>query len=172
MRTTGANSSSEMSGGRERRSLSAMGRLAAPVVALVLLTILPPAAAVAQVRDPAVDQYVESVPGAGGGNGAPEGGAGGGLPSGVKRQIAKEGGADAEALAAVASSPALGAPKQADRPSARADSRTGPKSDPSALHAIASAAGGDGNSGGWLLAGIAALTAALAGAALVRKRSH
>jgi hypothetical protein len=150
-----------------------MGRVAAPVVALVLLTILPPAAAVAQVRDPAVDQYVESVPGAGGGTGTPNGGTGqdgAGLPPGVKRQIERSGGADAPALAAVASSPALGAPKQADSPKAGAKLRSGSESSPSALRSVASAAGGDGNSSGWLLAGLALLTAALAGTAFARTR--
>jgi hypothetical protein len=170
MRSRGANWKSGPSGGRGLRSLPAIGRVAAPVVALVLLMILPPAATAAPVRDPAVEQYVESVPGADGGDSTPGGGprSGGGLPSDVQRQIQQEGGADAAALKAVASSAALGAPKKGR--AAAAHLPRGSEPSRSALGAVASAAtSGDGNSGGWLIAGIAALTAALAATALARR---
>jgi hypothetical protein len=172
MSTTGASWTSGPSGARRPRPLSAVGRVAAPVVALVLLTILPPAVAVAQVRDPAVDQYVESVPGAGGGDGTSEGGSprdGSGLPPRVQSRIESRGGDDAAALEAVGTSPALGAPKRAPKNETRIGSPGGSKSTPSALDAIASAASGDGSSGGWLLAGLAVLTAALGGMALARR---
>ncbi len=150
-----------------------MGRVAAPVVALVLLTILPPAAAVAQVRDPAVDQYVESVPGATGDTGTPKGGAGpdgGGLPSDLKRQIESEGGADAAALEAVGSSPELGSSASGRRQTAAGDLPHGSGDSPSTLDAVASATvSGDGNAGGWLLAGLAVLTAALGATAFARR---
>ena len=172
MRRTGANGSSGPNGRREPRSLAAIGRVAAPVVALVLLTMLPPVAAAAPVKDPAVDQYVESVPAADGGNGSDPRSGSGGLPPRVARQIEQSGGRDAEALKAVGSSPALGAPsKERGGREARSATRAEPQGNPSALDAIASAAGGDSNSGGWLLAGIALLTVALSATALARRRS-
>jgi len=171
MRRTGAIWTSGPGRRGESRSLPAIGRVAS-VVALVLLTILPPVAAAAPVKEPAVDQYVESVPGADGGNGAAPRSGAGGLPPRIERQIERRGGQDAEALEAVGSSPALGAPSQ-DRGhrEAGAATRAEPQGNPSALDAIASAAGGDGNSGGWLLAGIALLTVALSATALARRRS-
>jgi hypothetical protein len=143
------------------------------VVALVLLTILPPVAAAAPVKEPAVDQYVESVPRADGGNDAAprqdrE------LPPSLEEQIQQTGGEDAAALEAVAESPALGAPAErrggGDRES-KAAIRAQSRSEPSTLDAVASAASGDGNSGAWLLAALAVLTATLAGAAVARRRS-
>ena len=177
MRTTGANWSQGPSGARERRSLPAIGRVLAPVVALVLLTMLPPGASAAPVKDPAVDQYVESVPGAGGDrapNTEPRSG-GERLPADVRSEIKSAGGRDAEALAAVASSPALGAPR-ADRDGegggSSGDSGSVSKGPPSAIDAVTSAAAsGDGDASGWLIAGLALLTAALAGTALARRRS-
>lgn len=132
--------------------------------------MLPPAAAVAQVKDPAVDQYVESVPGANGDTGAPKGG---GLPSDLQRQIESEGGADAAALEAVGSSPALGAPAPRRGHAAAGDLPHGSDDSPSTLDALASATvSGDGNTGGWLLAGLAVLTVALAGTALASHRKR
>ena len=93
MRGTRANRRNEPNGRRERRSLSA-ARVAAPVMALVLLTILPPAGMAAPSNDPAVDQYVESVPGAGGDrapNSEPRSG-GERLPSDVSSEIERSGG--------------------------------------------------------------------------------
>jgi hypothetical protein len=149
-----------------------MGRAAAPVVALVLLTILPPAATAAPVRDPAVEQYVESVPGADGdGRGDNQPGSGGGLPADLKRQIERDGGAEAQALESLASSRELGAPTTRRE---RHDGPVLPGADhgPSTLDAVSSAAvGGGGSSGGWVLAGIALLTAALGATALARRRS-
>ena len=121
--------------------------------------------------DPAVDQYVESVPTSGGDPRKP---GGGGLPPGVKRQLEREGGADAAALEAVASSGALGAPaSDGRRRASKADaSDSGSNPRPSALEALTSAAvSDDGSAGGWLIAGLALLTVALAGTALARRRS-
>jgi hypothetical protein len=149
-----------------------MGRWAAPVVALVLLTILPPAATAAPVREPAVEQYVESVPGAGGdGRGEDQPGSGGGLPSDLKRQIERDGGADAQALETLASSRELGAPATAGRKRDDGAGLSGAaERSPSALDAVGSAAlGGGGSSGGWVLAGIALLTAVVGGTALARR---
>jgi hypothetical protein len=142
-------------------------------MALVLLTILPPAGAAAQGNDPAVGQYVESVPSTDGDrapNNEPRSG-GGDLPSGVSREIQREGGEDAEALEAVGTSPALGAPEKDGERRDGAGSSDVSTSDPSAVRAVASAAGGDGGASGWLLGGLVLLTAVLAGTALARKRS-
>ncbi|HEV7846235.1 MAG TPA: hypothetical protein VGO83_08275 [Thermoleophilaceae bacterium] len=123
-----------------------------------------------------MEQYVESVPGAhGGGPGKTPSGSGGGLPTQVQRQIEREGGADAGALQAVASSAELGAPATAPskrRDGASASLRRAADPGPSAIDAVESAALGEhGSSGGWVLLGIALLTAALAATALAR-RSH
>jgi hypothetical protein len=142
-------------------------------MALVLLTILPPAGMAAPSRDPAVNQYVESVPGAGGDrapNTEPRSG-GEELPSGVRSEIEASGGEDAEALEAVASSPALGAPRADRDRDGDSGSRADPKGPPSTIGAVTSAAAsGDGDASGWLLGGIALLTVALAGTALARRR--
>jgi hypothetical protein len=151
-----------------------VGRVSALVVALALLTIVAPAGAAVPgtgASSPAVDQYVESVPTAGGDPRKP---GGGGPAPGVKRKLEGEGGADAAALEAVASSPALGAPDSDGRRRASradiADSGSNPR--PSALEALTSAAvSDDGGAGGWLIAGLALLTVALAGTALARRRS-
>ena len=139
-------------------------------MALVLLTILPPAGATAQSKDPAVDQYVESVPSAGGdrapGSRAPSGS--GDLPAGVRREIQRTGGDDAETLKAMASSPALGAPKNQRRPAQGAGRSTAP----SGLGAgIGAATNDDGDSLLWLLAGVIAVTAAI-GATALRSRAR
>jgi hypothetical protein len=94
----------------------------------------------------------------------------------VHRQLQREGGADAEALAAVASSPALGAPADQGgdgrRRSSKADVSDAESTPPSALGALGSAAvSDDGGAGGWLIVGLALLTVALAGTALARRRS-
>jgi hypothetical protein len=138
------------------------------VVALLLLTILPHTAL---ARDPAVDQYVESVPGPGGDRPAgsePQPG-GAALPPAVREQIRSEGGDDAAALTNVASSPALGAPKPSRRASESGAAR--PDSSPSALDAVTSTATGDSGAGAWLIGGLAVLTAALAVTVLTRRRS-
>ena len=143
-------------------------------MALVLLTILPPAGMAAPSNDPAVNQYVESVPGAGGDrapNSEPRSG-GGTLPADVSREIERSGGEDAEALEAVASSPALGAPRADRGEGGEAGSRAGSKGPPSTIGAATSAAASsDGDAGGWLIGGIVLLTVLLAGTALLRRRS-
>jgi hypothetical protein len=161
MSRIGAKRSTNPDGRGSRRSASASGR-AAVVVALLLLTILPPAAF---GEDPAVDQYVESVPGAGGDRPA--------LPPDVRQELHSQGGADAAALADLVTSPRLGAPGDTAPRADRAEVRE-PKaaSSPSVLDAVTSAAsGGDGGAGPWLLGGLALLSAALAGGALARRRS-
>lgn len=86
----------------------------------------------------------------------------------MQHQIQQEGGADAAALEAVGSSPELGAP--ASRRHDAADLPHGSGQSRSALGAAASAAvSDDGSAGAWLLAGLAVLTAALAGTALARR---
>lgn len=173
MRGTRANRRNEPDGRRERRSLSA-ARVAAPVMALVLLTILPPAGMAAPSNDPAVDQYVESVPGAGGDRapGSEPRSGGERLPSDVSREIERSGGDDAEALEAVASSPALGAPRADTGKGSEAGSRASSEGPPSTIDAVTSAAASSGgDAGGWLLGGLAFLTAALATFALARRRS-
>jgi hypothetical protein len=164
------------------------------VLALVLLTILPPAAF---GRDPAVDQYVESVPRAGGdrpveseppsGSPAPQ--------EEVRQQILDSGGEDAPALEAVTTSPALGAPEAPQRGTGKAPQRGTAKArqrgtakarqrgtakthspraaapgTPSAFEAASSAASGDGSARGWLLGGLALLSLVLASAAIGRRR--
>jgi hypothetical protein len=157
--------------GRRKRRLPFGTRVAVPVVALALLTILPPAGATAQSRDPAVDQYVESVPRSDGddpGGSEPRSG-GGDLPSGVAREVERAGGDDAAALAAVASSPALGAPKTHRRPAQGAETET----DSSALEAsIGAATHDDGGSLAWLIAGVIAVTAAIGGTAWRARARH
>jgi hypothetical protein len=142
-------------------------------MALVLLTILPPAGMAAPSRDPAVNQYVESVPGAGGDRapGTEPRSGGDSLPPAVRSDIARSGGEDAEALEAVASSPALGAPKGDRNGNDDSGSRPGSDGPPSTLGAVTSATRGGGGATGWLLASVALLTAALAGTALVRRRT-
>jgi hypothetical protein len=143
-------------------------------MALVVLTILPPAGTAAPSRDPAVNQYVESVPGAGGDrapNTEPRSG-GEPLPSDVRSEIERSGGEDSEALEAVASSPALGAPRADRERDGDPSSRATLKGPPSTIGAVTSAAASsDGDASGWLIGGLVLLTVALAGTALARKRS-
>jgi hypothetical protein len=174
MSITTANRSIGADPSRRAGPVSPLGRVAALVLALVLLTFVGPAGAAVPgtgASSPAVDQYVESVPGPGGTPRRPPSG-GGELPSDVSRQVQQEGGADTEALETVASSPALGAPRS-ETDARRRDRREAqaPQRHPSAFDAVASAAVSDGGSGGWLIAGIALLTVALAGTALARRQS-
>ena len=100
----------------------------------------------------AIDQYIESVPTAGGGvtNGVGKKRAKA-LPRRVGALIARDGGADAETLGEIASSSTYGAPQKPLAPK-----RVAPSS-PSALSAAATATGSSGSYALWLL-GILALT--------------
>lgn len=147
-------------------------------MALLLLTFVAPAQAsvpAAGASDPAVDQYVESVPTAGG---DPEpktkSRSGGEPPAGAQGEIEPGGDADVEALEAVEESPELGAPA-VERGKKRRDTSDSaePASEhrPSTVDAVSSAAvSGDGNPGGWILGAVALLTAALGAAAFARAR--
>jgi hypothetical protein len=140
----------------------------------VLLTILPPAPAAASGEDPAVDQYVERVPTAGG-DGAPVDERRPGraeLPARIKRRLESAGGEDAVALEAVAASPALGARPASDL---RARPARGPRpkrEPPSALRAAARAPlHADAGTIALLLAGLALVTIAVGAAALRSRRA-
>jgi hypothetical protein len=154
---------------------------------------------VSWAQNPSLDQYVESVPtshgdrspqgGAGGGsNGGHNGGNGGStnggtsLPPQTREQLQQQAGGDAAALEAVATNPGLGAPSKGDggkghESTGRTGTGTGSgatsgANSPGAVDAVATAAtGGDGSTGPWLLAAIAALTGLTLAAALMRRRS-
>lgn len=170
--------------------------------------MLLPAAAAAQFDpNPSVDQYVESVPSAGGGT--PPSSSGGrpqrvAVPGSIRRDIRERGGSDARQLNRIVSSPELGAPDSAPattggatgggdgaggtdsqgQGSGRGDGRTGSGTgkgttqptggEPSRPSAISAAVGagshGDGTAYGWLIAGIVAVSAAVAAVALSRRR--
>jgi hypothetical protein len=147
------------------------------VLALVLLMLLPSAtAAVAEAStSPSVDQYVESVPTAGGDTTTHpgRGGHGQALTPGVKRRIRQGGGSDARKLEAIAVSPALGAPA-GDHGRKRSTSYA-PRdpAQPSALKAAVTAGThGDGTAFGWLIAGLLGIGAVAGAAALSRRRSQ
>ena len=152
-------------------------------MALLLLTFVAPAQAsvpAAGASDPAVDQYVESVPTAGGdpepkkksqSDGEPSGGQ---PPAGAQEEIEPGASADAEALEAVEQSPELGAPaveRDTKRRDTSGSAERASEHRPSTVDAVSSAAvSGDGNPGGWILGAVAVLTAALGAAAFARAR--
>lgn len=168
-------------------------------VLISVLMLLPPATAAGAPGgdSPSLNQYVESVPTADGDQptprGGPAGGSGGGgggggsagssLPPSVRSEIRAQGGADADQLEAIAGSPALGAPAQdrgrgaqgnsgRDRDAGAPGARASSGHRPSAVDAVATAAtsGGEGASTA-LVGGLVLLTAAMAFAALARRRS-
>ena len=169
------------------------------MLVLTLLMLLPatPATVARAATSPSIDQYVESVP-TSRGDRTPQTqpGRGRDLPDDVQRQIRDEGGSDAGKLAAVASSPALGAPSagsSGDAGGSETGKRGGGDRDrsgggpgdgvrggggssgaerPSALTAAAGAPShGDGTAFGWLIGGLLVITGVAAGAALARRRS-
>lgn len=183
--------------------IPAAGRVPLAVVALVVLMILPPAATAApgdgtDPSNPSLDQYVESVPSSHGDHRPPRGGGGakpGHLSTSVRRRIHAQGGSDSRQLAAVATSPALGAPGsypsrsgsgggKAGSARGGASSPGGGSSDggaaavaeeraPSSLSAVtAAAAHGDGSSIGALVIGLVLISALAGGLALARRRSY
>jgi hypothetical protein len=162
--------------------VAAVRRMPLAVISLVVLMLTPPVATAASGADPsnpALDQYVESVPSSHGNHPGPPSAGGqthpNALPPSVQSQIQAQGGSDAKQLEAVGSSPALGAPATPARgqvggrqPATKA--RPEEKS-PSLLTSVAKAATeGGGDSAGPLIAGLLLLTAALGGAALARRR--
>ena len=139
---------------------------------VALLMLLQPDAGVA---NPSVDQYVESVPTAGG-SPAP-GGRPAQLPAAVRDRIRSEGGADAATLQAVASSPALGAPASASGTGGHSGGskpdRSGTAGEPDSPVTAATTTAvpdGGGSSVPVLAGGLILLTAAGAGMALARRR--
>ncbi|HEY0633518.1 MAG TPA: hypothetical protein VGC98_15785 [Thermoleophilaceae bacterium] len=170
--------------------------------ALVVLMILPPAATAASGADPSnpsLDQYVESVPSSHGDKTPPGGSSHGRLSDSVRHKIAKQGGADAKQLQAVATSPTFGAPTStatqsssgtAGSSAGRGGSSAGGSGSgssaggaraplaideraPSGLHALATAAtSGEGSSIGLLVGGLVLITALLGGTALAARRNH
>src|SRR5215208_4103253 len=94
-------------------SLSGRRRTAVLVLALLMLLSSTAAVNLAEAStNPSIDQYVESVPSAGGDRspqGQPHSNAGS-LPPNVRERIRSQGGSDAAQLETIASSPALGAP--------------------------------------------------------------
>ena len=169
--------------------MAAARRMPLAVISLVVLMLTPPVAAAQSGTDPsnpALDQYVESVPSSHGSHPGPPS-AGGqthpdALPPAVRSQIQTQGGSDAKQLEAVGSSPALGAPPAAShharhgdraKPAATAPTRVKPEDkSPSLLSSVAKAAtdGGGGDGAGLLIVGLVLLTAALGGTALARRR--
>jgi hypothetical protein len=149
-----------------------------PAVVVVLLALVSPAPAAAAPEDPAVDQYVERVPGPGGDARAERPARRSQLPARVRRQLEREGAEDAEALEALAESPALGAPPAGrgaapGRPDAREEPGE-PRTEadrPSTLEAVASGpAPGDSGAIALLAVGMVAVAAAAIAAALRRRR--
>ncbi|MDQ3857834.1 MAG: hypothetical protein M3327_05210 [Actinomycetota bacterium] len=158
--------------------------------AVVVLALAAPAFAFAQAMPDisGVDQYVEPLP-TGGGN-QPSGTAGGPTPPvnhTVQARIAKEGGPDAASLAAIASDPRYGAPRDTIKDSrarksggarsarARGDDAGGPPPDVSLGEAISSGVGAlAGDEGGRGTTGllVALVVASLAIVALAVWRSR
>jgi len=165
--------------------VAAARRMPLAVISLVVLMLTPPVATAASGADPsnpALDQYVESVPSSHGNHpGPPSGGSQtdpNALPPSVRSHIQTHGGSDTQQLEAVGSSPALGAPpapahharrKHRDKP---APTRVKPEEkSPSLLSSVAKAAtDGGSDSANVLIVGLVLLTAALGGTALVRRR--
>src|SRR4051794_18201756 len=139
-------------------------RLGGLTAALALLLAAPVARA---EGPPAIDQYVESVPTAGGGKAAkthvP-------LATPAQKAIVRSGGADTQLLTKVATSAAYGAPTTRLKP---APKRATPAPPPSAVGVVGAAT--TVNSGGsrlpWLGVVLLAVTAVVLAAALRRSRS-
>jgi hypothetical protein len=117
---------------------------------------------------PAIDQYVESVPTAGGGKAAKKPAA---IAATTQHAIARSGGADAPLLTKVATSATYGAPTTRLRPAPR---RAAPEPPPPALGAVGAAAavGSGGSRLAWLGVVLFGVTVVVLAAALRRSRSH
>jgi hypothetical protein len=161
--------------------------MALAVIALVVLMLTPPVATAASGADPsnpALDQYVESVPSSDGNHPAPPSDAGKteSLPPTVQSQIQSQGGSDQQQLEAVGGSPALGAPSPSATRKDRADGSGAKKpapgtlakpeeKSPSLLSSVATAATeSHGDTSGLLIGGLVLLTVAIGGTALARRR--
>ena len=138
---------------------------------VALLTVLPAAVAVA-AEPPAAHQYVESVPPASGDRGDDPNEPGAPLPADVQRQVQAQGGADAAALEAVATSPALGASKADEKTDNAAGTGSDVEGPSTARTAAAAPAEGDGTTLAILLAGVAVVSVVAAGFAVARRRSR
>jgi hypothetical protein len=166
------------------------------LLASLALLLYSPAASAASSPDPSnpsLDQYVEAVPNSHGG--APPSGTSGGhqtrghLSASIRHRIARQGGADAKQLEAVATSPAFGAPTTrtasstgagaihrgggAGSAAARRVPQSTADSSPSGLDAFTRAAThGEGSSIGVLVGGLVLITAVAGGTAFARRREH
>jgi hypothetical protein len=140
-------------------------RLLGLTVGVALLLVAPVARA---EGPPAIDQYVESVPTAGGGKATKAHTA---IAATTQHAIARSGGADAQLLTKVATSATYGAPTTRLRP---ASQRAEPAPPPSALGAVGAAAavGSGGSRLAWLGLVLFGVTAVVLAAALRRSRSH
>jgi hypothetical protein len=144
------------------------------VLALALATLALGAAAVADAsaRQPALDQYVPSLPGASG-NGAPRAGAPaqpGVLPAAVRTRLARQ--RDAALLLRIATAPGLGAPAPVRTPGHGAGPAAGRASrtpDGAALGALGAAVREPAVLA--LLAGMLLSAATLLGLAVAQRRS-
>jgi len=95
------------------------------------------------------------------------------LPEDARQQVQAQGGADAEALEALATSPALGAPKADEEKTDNAIEAGGDRKRPSPVGAAAAApAEGDDTTMAILLASLGVLSAVAAGIALKRRKSQ
>ena len=167
---------------RRGRAAERRSRGTGIVVLMSLLAL--PAPAFAQgpgdlSPDPAVNQYVESVPTAGGAkpSGAARSGGGSRLPEAVRQRVREQAGADADDLEAIATAPELGAPRErleggsspGRAPAGGAAAPPAAEEGPVAA-AVDAAVDGDGSTMPWLVAGLLATSALVGGAALVRRR--
>jgi hypothetical protein len=152
------------------------------VLALTLITLAALWPAAARAADPldfsAGDQYVETLPTAKGPKvteNAPKRRAGSGLSKQVKKQLAADGGGQADTLAYVAEAPELGAPAPTGSSSSSSSSDDGgskkgkkkggdAKSSTSVPSAAINAAGGSGSGLGWLALALPLITAVALGA--------
>lgn len=149
-----------------------------PLLAVLAVLAALPAAASAQGEssdNPSLNQYTESVP-------TPRGErrTQGGprerpvpLPAAARRELEREGGADAEALGAIATSPKLGAPQAPSRPAAGGGGGRDESAAGGSQSAVGAAAGATASSAVAPLAAIlAAMLLVTAGVALLRRRAR
>jgi hypothetical protein len=173
-----------------RRAGRFPARLALGAVLALTTILLLPAAAAQAASSPldfsAGDQYVETLPTTKGPKvteNAPKRRAGSALPKSVHKQLAAEGGSDAQTLSELAGSPELGAPVVATGSSERS-SRDGAsrknhktkdraaKGSPSVPSAAINATAGSGSGLGWLALGLPLITAVALGTFALQRRNR
>jgi hypothetical protein len=162
---------------RAEGSLNRAGGLA---ILLAVAFLAASAQALAAGRPPApppptsaIDQYIESVPTAGGGvvNGVGKTRSKA-LPKRVGAAIERQGGADAATLRAIASTSTYGAPQKRIAPKQVAHPRREPPESSGALSAAAIATGSSGSHALWLLGILVVTTVAAFVAAGLRQRAQ